>query len=355
MVGLEDSYQSLVQAETVVVDGFTGDVVLNPDTMALREYGEKQYEYFLHLHALHELRGCPSVTRDGYRIDIHANIGHVEDVQQVLDNDADGIGLLRTEFLYLGNNMDCSEEGQFQAYKKVLEKMQGKRVVIRTLDVSEEPEISQWRYGDRVNPAMGFRAIRFSLRRPELFLTQLRAILRASVYGKAAILFPVVTSEEEVIKAKELLQQARASLEAEGIPVADKIEIGIMIETPAAAMLSDRLASMVDFFSIGTNDLTQYILATDRMNDSIASLYNPRHPAVLRMIDMTVANAKKHGIWTSICGESAADPELLRFYLAMGVEELSVAPSSVLELRRIVRQTTLGKHKDRIIQKYCNG
>ena len=355
VVGLEDSYQALVQAETVVVDGFTGDVVLNPDTMALREYGEKQYEYFLHLHALHELRGCPSVTRDGYRIDIHANIGHVEDVQQVLDNDADGIGLLRTEFLYLGNNMDCSEEGQFQAYKKVLEKMQGKRVVIRTLDVSEEPEISQWRYGDRVNPAMGFRAIRFSLRRPDLFLTQLRAILRASVYGKAAILFPVVTSEEEVIKAKELLQQARASLEAEGIPVADKIEIGIMIETPAAVMLSDRLASMVDFFSIGTNDLTQYILATDRMNDSIASLYNPRHPAVLRMIDMTVANAKKHGIWTSICGESAADAELLRFYLAMGVEELSVAPSAVLELRRIVRQTTLGKHKDRIIQKYCNG
>ena len=186
-------------------------------------------------------------------------------------------------------------------------------------------------------------------------MTQLRAILRASVYGKAAVLFPVVTSEEEVIKAKALLQQARASLEAEGVPVADKIEIGIMIETPAAVILSDRLASMVDFFSIGTNDLTQYILATDRMNDSIASLYNPRHPAVLRMIDMTVANAKKHGIWTSICGESAADAELLRFYLAMGVEELSVAPSAVLELRRIVRQTTLGKHKDRIIQKYCNG
>lgn len=353
VVGLKESFKGLVQAENVIVDGFTGDVVLSPDVMALREYSDRQYQYFLHLRALRELRGCPSVTKDGYRIDVHANIGHAEDVQQVLDNDADGIGLLRTEFLYLGSNMDCSEEGQFRAYKMVLEKMHGKRVVIRTLDISEEPEIGQWRYSDRINPAMGCRAIRFSLRRPGLFMTQLRAILRASAYGRVAIMFPIITSEQEIVRAKTLLQQAQKELSDQGIEVADRIEIGAMVETPAAVLLSDKLASHVDFLSIGTNDLTQYTLAVDRMNPSVTALYNPRHPAVLRMIDIAVKNAKKHGIRIEICGESAADSALLCFYLALGVDELSVAPSSVLEIRRMIRQITLGENKEHIIRQFC--
>ena len=246
VVGLKESFKGLVQAENVIVDGFTGDVVLSPDVMALREYSDRQYQYF-YICVLCGTAGCPSVTKDGYRIDVHANIGHAEDVQQVLDNDADGIGLLRTEFLYLGSNMDCSEEGQFRAYKMVLEKMHGKRVVIRTLDISEEPEIGQWRYSDRINPAMGCRAIRFSLRRPGLFMTQLRAILRASAYGRVVIMFPIITSEQEIVRAKTLLQQAQKELSDQGIEVADRIEIGAMVETPAAVLLSDKLASHVDF------------------------------------------------------------------------------------------------------------
>lgn len=354
VVGLGEGFEELDQVQNVIVDGSTGDIVLNPDTMAIKEYCERQNRYLQHRNALREFCGCPSVTQDGYSVGVYASIGHAEDVRQVMDNDADGIGLMRTEFLYLGSDIDSSEEGQFQAYKTVLEKMQGKRVVIRTLDVSEEPEVSQWRYGDPVNPAMGFRAIRFSLRRPDLFLTQLRAILRASIYGKVAIMFPVVTSVQEIIRAKELVYQERDKLLAEDIPVANKIELGAMIETPAAVMLSDLLAQYVDFFSIGTNDLTQYTLAADRMNDSVASLYNPSHPAVLRMIHMAVENAKKHGVRTSICGVSASDPELLPFYLAIGADELSVSPSLVLEMRKMVRQTILGQDMDQIIHKFCN-
>lgn len=354
IVGLGDSYSELMKAKNAIADGFTGDIILEPDAITEGEYRERQQQYILRLRTLRALRGCPAITKDGHRMDVYANISHVEDVQQVVDNDADGIGLLRTEFLYLGSNMDCSEDGQFLIYKTVLEKMQGKRVLIRTLDVGEEDEISQWRHGECVNPAMGVRAIRFSLYRPDLFLIQLRAILRASVYGQVAIMFPVVTSVQEILKAKELVYQAKKKLLAEGIPVAEKIEIGAIIETPAAVMLSDQLAQHVDFFSIGTNALIQYTLAADRMNDSAASLYNPGHPAVLRMIHMAVQNAKKHHIWTSICGESAEDPKLLCFYLALGIEEISVAPSSVLEFRKFIRQLTLGENKEKIIQEFCS-
>ena len=347
-------FEENVDGKFAIVDGYNGNVYVEPTDDVVKEYESKKQEAEEKKRLLQELKGKENITLDGKKIKLYANIGGVADVASALQNDAEGIGLFRSEFLYLESNTFPTEEEQFQAYKTVAENMAGKKVIIRTLDIGADKQVDYFNLDKEDNPAMGYRAIRICLTQPEIFKTQLRAIFRASYYGNIGVMYPMIISVAEVQKIHAIVDEVKAELDAQGLPYGD-VEQGIMIETPAAVMISDRLAEMVDFFSIGTNDLTQYILATDRMNDSIASLYNPRHPAVLRMIDMTVANAKKHGIWTSICGESAADAELLRFYLAMGVEELSVAPSSVLELRRIVRQTTLGKYKDRIIQKYCNG
>lgn len=353
VVGLGEGFDELIHAECVIVDGSRGDVILDPDPAALHEYEERERKYQEHQKALRELKGCPAITKDGYRIGVHANIGHAEDVDLALENDADGIGLFRTEFLYLGSNANPTEDGQFEAYRKVLQQMKGKRVIIRTLDVGEEPGTSQWRYRDYENPILGIRAIRSSLQSRGVFMTQLRAILRASIYGKVAIMFPVITSEQEILDAKRMVRQAREELEAEGVPVAERIELGAMIETPASVIISDLLARHVDFFSIGTNDLTQYTLAMDRNNPAIAPYYNLHHPAVMRMIRIAVENAKKNGIWTSICGESASDPQLTQFYLSLGVDELSVAPSAVLEIRRAVRKTTLAAVQEETLHKFC--
>lgn len=288
------------------------------------------------LEALEELKGKENVTADGRRIDIFANIGKVNDGDAVLEADAGGIGLFRSEFLYLGRDSFPTEEEQFISYKAVLEKMGGKKVVIRTLDIGADKKVDYFHLEPEENPALGYRAIRICLDRPEIFITQLRAIYRASAYGKASIMFPMIVSVEEVRRIKEIVEQVREELKVEGYPMGE-VELGIMVETPAAALLSEQLAKEVDFFSIGTNDLTQYTLAVDRQNQKLESTCNTHHPAVLKLIEMTVQNGHKAGIWVGICGELAADTDLTRTFVDMGVDELSVSPSAVLKVRKAVR------------------
>lgn len=342
VVGLVSGYAQLADNIPVIVDGFTGEIIVEPDEHTIKEYRKKQTDYFAHLQRLKELRGLPAITQDGVSIRITANINRPEEVEQVLENDAEGIGLFRSESLFLRNSRyPPDEEKQYLIYKNVLEQMGGRRVVVRTFDLSADKQALCMPMEKEENPAMGFRSIRIALKEKELFLAQLRALLRASIYGKLAIMFPMITSMQELYEAKALVQRAKEDLIATDSPFDDSVEIGAMIETPAAVMIAELLAKEVNFFSIGTNDLTQYTLAADRQNPIVSGIYNPRHPAVLRMIKMTVQNAKRNGIWTSICGESAADTALLQFYLGIGVDELSVAPASVLELRRDVRQKNL--------------
>ena len=321
-----------------VVDGLDGKLYLDPEEAVLAELVQKKEACGRERAELEKLIGLDNVTRDGRKINVYANIGSPEDVDKVLLNDAGGIGLFRSEFLYLGREDYPSEEEQFEIYKEVLSRMEGKKVIIRTLDIGADKQADYFQIPKEENPAMGYRAIRISLDRKELFVTQLRALVRASAFGKLAIMFPMITSVEQVKEIKELLNQVKADLKAEGVAFAPDFEIGIMIETPASVILSDLLAKEVDFFSVGTNDLTQYTLAVDRMNPQISSMYDPRHPAVLRMIQMAAENAKKAGIWIGICGESAGDTELTRFYVDIGINELSVTPGTVLELRRTVQQ-----------------
>lgn len=338
VVGLCDAFSSLKDGAMTIVDGSAGDVIIEPDEATLKEYEQKRDAFLQHQKDLQLLKGTKAVTKSGVEMEINANIGHPSDVEMVLENDADGIGLFRSEFLYMESDDFPTEEQQFEAYKTVLEGMKGKRVIIRTLDLGADKQVPYLNIPKEENPAMGYRAIRISLDRKELFVTQLRALVRASAFGKLAIMFPMITSVEQVKKIKELLNQVKADLKAEGVAFAPDFEIGIMIETPASVILSDLLAKEVDFFSVGTNDLTQYTLAVDRMNPQISSMYDPRHPAVLRMIQMAAENAKKAGIWIGICGESAGDTELTRFYVDIGINELSVTPGTVLELRRTVQQ-----------------
>ena len=332
---------------TAAVDGGSGKVVLNPDAATLAEMQEKQSRFQKDREELEMVRGQESVTRDGQKIEIYANAGHLADLPGVVANDAEGIGLFRSEFIYLESDDYPTEEEQFSIYKKVLETMPDKRVIIRTLDIGADKKADYFELEPEENPALGLRAIRICLTRPELFKTQLRSLCRASVYGKLAVMFPMIISVEEVRKAKAMLWEARKELLSEGVPVADAIETGIMIETPAAALISGELAKEVDFFSIGTNDLTQYTLAIDRQQTNLDPFFDAHHPAVLRLIEMTVQNAHEAGIWVGICGELAADLSLTATFLRMGVDELSVASASVLPLRAKVRSLDMQTSENR--------
>ena len=330
-----------LEGKMAVVDGFTGTVYLDPDEATLTAMQEKQKQAQAERERLENVRGKESVTQDGQKVLIYANAGNPADLPRVVASDAEGIGLFRSEFLYLENDDYPTEEQQFEAYKKALTAMEGKRVVIRTMDIGADKKADYFDLDPEENPAMGLRAIRICLTRPELFKTQLRALCRASVYGRLAIMFPMIISVEEVRKAKALLAEVMAQLKNEGIPCAEQIETGIMIETPAAALVSDALAEEVDFFSLGTNDLTQYTLAIDRQQTKLDAFFDPHHPAVLRLIELTAKNAHKAGIWVGICGELGADLSLTEAFLRMGIDELSVSATSVLPLRDKVRSLNL--------------
>ena len=337
LIGVDMNLEEIHTGMEAVVDGFQGTVIFEPDETVKAQTTEKMAEEAEKLRLLQELKGKENVTLDGHKINIYANIGSVGDIGYVMENDAGGIGLFRSEFLYLGRNDFPTEEEQFQAYKQAVQMMAGKKVIIRTLDIGADKQVDYFNLGNEDNPAMGYRAIRICLKQPEIFKTQLRALLRAAVYGNLSIMYPMITSTEEVKKIYEIVAEVEEELKAQEIQY--KIpEQGIMIETPAAAIISDRLAEMVDFFSIGTNDLTQYTLAIDRQNEKLDEFYNPHHEALLRMIQMLVDNAHKCGKWAGICGELGADTTLTEEFVRMGLDELSVAPSMVLKLRKIVRE-----------------
>ena len=320
-----------------VVDGLDGKLYLDPEEAVLAELVQKKEACGRERAELEKLIGLDNVTRDGRKINVYANIGSPEDVDKVLLNDAGGIGLFRSEFLYLGREDYPSEEEQFEIYKEVLSRMEGKKVIIRTLDIGADKQVDYFKLPKEENPAMGYRAIRICLDRIDVFKTQLRAIYRASVYGTAAIMFPMIISVKEILRIKEILEEVKAELTAAGIEIAP-VELGIMVETPAAVMISEELAKEVSFFSIGTNDLTQYTLAIDRQNQSLDTIYDSHHPAVLRMIRMTIENGHKGGAWVGICGELGADTTLTKTFVDMGIDELSVSPTYVLGLRKAIRE-----------------
>ena len=320
-----------------VVDGLDGKLYLDPEEAVLAELVQKKEACGRERAELEKLIGLDNVTRDGRKINVYANIGSPEDVDKVLLNDAGGIGLFRSEFLYLGREDYPSEEEQFEIYKEVLSRMEGKKVIIRTLDIGADKQVDYFKLPKEENPAMGYRAIRICLDRIDVFKTQLRAIYRASVYGTAAIMFPMIISVKEILRIKEIVEEVKAELTAAGIEIAP-VELGIMVETPAAVMISEELAKEVSFFSIGTNDLTQYTLAIDRQNQSLDIIYDSHHPAVLRMIRMTIENGHKGGAWVGICGELGADTTLTKTFVDMGIDELSVSPTYVLGLRKAIRE-----------------
>ena len=300
---------------------------------------------------LQNLKGKENITLDGQKVMLYANIGNIKDLAMVLQNDAAGIGLFRSEFIYLEKDDYPTEEEQFKIYRAVAETMAGKKVVIRTLDIGADKQASYFNMDHEENPALGYRAIRICLTRPDIFKTQLRALFRASAYGNISIMYPMITSVDEVKKIKKIVEEVKAELTSQGIAF-ENVEQGIMIETPAAVMVSEALAKEVDFFSIGTNDLTQYTLAIDRQNPKLEDFYDPHHPAVLNMIRMTVENAHKAGIWAGICGELGADPELTKLFLSIGVDELSVSPSRVLSVRKTILETDVSKERDEQIKKW---
>lgn len=332
-VELKDEYDGML----AVVDGFEGTFYIDPEAPVLADLLRRKEEADQAQAELEQLKGLDNVTTDGRRINIYANIGSVEDVDKVLQSDAGGIGLFRSEFIYLGREDYPTEEEQFEIYKEVLSRMGGKKVIIRTLDIGADKQVDYFDLPKEENPAMGYRAIRICLTRQEIFKTQLRAIYRASAYGTAAIMFPMIISSKEVREIKGIVEGVKRELTAEGKPFGE-VELGIMVETPAAAVISDELAKEVDFFSLGTNDLTQYTLAIDRQNQKLDGFYDAHHEAVLRLIRMTVENAHAAGIWCGICGELGADTTLTKTFLDMGLDELSVSPSCVLSVRKAVRE-----------------
>ena len=337
LIGVPMDLEEIHTGQTVVVDGFKAEVVFDPTEELCRETEARMKEEQEKTELLQTLKGKENVTRSGKKIHIYANIGSVGDVGYVLENDAGGIGLFRSEFLYLGRNDFPTEEEQFQAYRQVVQTMAGKKVIIRTLDIGADKQVDYLNLGREDNPAMGYRAIRICLKQKDIFKTQLRALLRAAAYGNLSIMYPMIISTEEVRQIYSIVDEVECELNDAGIPY--KIpEQGIMIETPASVMISDELAEMVDFFSIGTNDLTQYTLAIDRQNEKLDDFYNPHHKAILRMIKLVVDNARKHGKWAGICGELGADLELTQEFVRMGLDELSVAPSMVLKVRKNVRE-----------------
>ncbi|MBO4449004.1 MAG: phosphoenolpyruvate--protein phosphotransferase [Clostridiales bacterium] len=339
----EEFLKSIKDGDFAIVDGFTGEVFVDPDEDTLSKLTKKQQEDIAKKKLLQDLKGKENITLDGKKIDIFANIGSVDNIGAVLLNDAGGIGLFRSEFLYLENDDYPTEEQQFEAYKKVLESMAGKKVIIRTLDIGADKQVGYFNLDKEENPAMGIRAIRICLTRQDIFRTQLRALYRASVYGHLGIMFPMITSVSEVKKIMEICDSVRADMRVQDIPFAENVEHGIMIETPAAAIISDQLAPLVNFFSVGTNDLTQYTLACDRQNPKIEPFVDTHHEAILRLIKMAAENAHKHGAWIGICGELGADTTLTETFLRMGIDELSVSPSFVLKVRDKVRKLDLSK------------
>ena len=337
IIGAGDALQTEMEGKYAIVDGQTGEMVIEPDDAERERLLKKQAKEKALKELLDQLKGKPNVTKDGRNVMVYCNIGSPADIDAVLQNDGGGIGLFRSEFLYLQGSDYPTEDEQFEAYKTVAERMGGRRVIIRTLDIGADKQADYFHLDKEENPAMGLRAIRICLTRPEVFRTQLRALYRASAYGKIAIMFPMITSVWEVQEIKRICRNIRAELAEEGVPMADKVELGIMIETPAAVMMSAELAREVDFFSVGTNDLTQYTLAVDRQGVGLDRFFDAHHPAVLRMIRMAAENAHKAGIWIGICGELGADAELTETFLSMGIDELSVSPSAVLPLRSAIR------------------
>ena len=337
IISAGDALQPEMEGKYAIIDGQTGEAVIEPDDAERERLLKKQAKEKALKELLDQLKGKPNVTKDGRNVMVYCNIGSPADIDAVLQNDGGGIGLFRSEFLYLQGSDYPTEDEQFEAYKSVAERMGGRRVIIRTLDIGADKQADYFHLDKEENPAMGLRAIRICLTRPEVFRTQLRALYRASAYGKIAIMFPMITSVWEVQEIKRICRNIRAELAEEGVPMADKVELGIMIETPAAVMMSAELAREVDFFSVGTNDLTQYTLAVDRQGVGLDRFFDAHHPAVLRMLRMAAENAHKAGIWIGICGELGADAELTETFLSMGIDELSVSPSAVLPLRSAIR------------------
>ncbi len=349
IIGVGDQLKPEYEGREVIIDGSTGNVVVDADEATKSYLLKKLEEQKKTQEMLNLLKGQPNVTKDGQSVRIYCNIGSPDDVPAVLSNDAGGVGLFRSEFLYLNCDDYPTEDYQFEAYKKVLSDMGDKEVIIRTLDIGADKQIGYFDLPHEENPAMGNRALRICLNRPEIFHTQLRALYRASAFGHLGIMFPMVTSVWEVKEAKKMCERVKAELNAEGKPFSSDVSIGIMIETPAAVLMSDRLAKEVDFFSCGTNDLTQYTLACDRQNADLGRFYNPHHPAVLRALKMVCDNAHKNGVWVGICGELGADLELTETFLSIGIDELSVSPRAVLPLRQKVRETTVADVREKLV------
>lgn len=339
MVGVSGCIKPEYNGKMCAVDTLDENVIIEPDEKAKSRVFVHKQEIDIRREKLRALKGKKSITGWGKPIKLYANIGGEDDIEDVIENDAEGIGLLRSEFLYIGRSEPPDEETQFQAYKKILEKMDGKETVIRTLDIGADKQAVYLGFDREENPALGFRAIRICIRDKELFKTQLRALYRASAYGNLLIMFPMITSVGEVEEALKIAGEARDELQSEGKEISNNVKLGIMIETPAAALISDELAHMVDFFSIGTNDLVQYTLAADRQNERISDVYNPLHPAVLKLIKMTCDNAHRAGIWVGICGELAADVEVTETLLSLGADELSVSPGYILPVRESILQS----------------
>ncbi len=350
IIGVEDQLKPEFAGKEIFVDGQTGEVVVDADSVTRDRLTHKQSKERALKALLDQLKGKPNETIDGKSVMVYCNIGNPDDIDAVLANDGGGIGLFRSEFLYLQGNDYPTEEEQFIAYKTVAERMGGKRVIIRTLDIGADKQADYFGLDHEENPAMGLRAIRICLTRPEIFKSQLRALYRASAYGKIAIMFPMITSVWEVQEIKRICKNVREELAAEGVAMADYVELGIMIETPSAVMMSDRLAKEVDFFSVGTNDLTQYTLAVDRQGNNLDKFYDSHHPAVLRMLKMAADNAHAAGIWIGICGELGADTSLTETFLALGIDELSVSPSAVLPLRNAIRSLDSRTNHDKILE-----
>lgn len=350
LIETEINTDSTMNGKLAIVDGFMGKIFIEPNEDVLREL-QKKYELEEQKKLLlQEMKGKENCTLDGVKIDLFANIGNSKDIAYVFKNDGGGIGLFRSEFVYLGKNDFPSEEEQFQIYKTVAETMAGKKVVIRTLDIGADKQAEYFQLDKEENPALGIRAIRICLTKPEIFITQLRALFRASYYGNIAIMYPMITSLREIKRIKEIVVKVKEELREQGFPFKD-VEEGIMIETPAAAMISDLLAPEVDFFSIGTNDLTQYTLAVDRQNAKLDEFVDTHHKAILRLIKMTVENAHNNSIWVGICGELGADPALTQLFLALGVDELSVSPSKILQLRKLIRETNISEIREDLFRK----
>lgn len=349
IIGVGDQLKPEYAGKEVIIDGSTGSVTVDADEDTRAVLLKKMEEQKKTREMLEKLKGLPNESRDGQSVKVFCNIGGPDDVPAVLANDAGGVGLFRSEFLYLNCDDFPSEDVQFEAYKKVLSDMGGREVVIRTLDIGADKQIAYFNMPKEENPALGNRALRICLNRPEIFHTQLRALFRASAFGKLGIMFPMVTSVWEVREAKKMCERVKAELTKEGIPFSEDVEIGIMIETPAAVLMSDRLAKEVNFFSCGTNDLTQYTLACDRQNADLGRFYDPHHPAVLRALKMVCDNAHKNGVWVGICGELGADLALTETFLSIGIDELSVSPRSVLPLRQKIREINVEAIRDKVL------